>query len=128
MPTAPDSVPIESHPRHRLDEVIHSALRLSIVSALSAVEKAEFRAVRDAVEISDSLLSKQVALLERAGYVDVHKDRVGRRPRTWLALNQTGREALSAHLSALADITRGHPLTADGVGHPTVIRVPAAQA
>lgn len=101
-----------SHPRHRLDEVIHSPLRLSIVSSLSAVERAEFRAVREAVEISDSLLSKQIALLERAGYVDVHKDRVGRRPRTWLALNDTGREALAAHLSALADITDGQRLAA----------------
>ena len=97
----------ERHPRHRLDEVIHSPLRLSIVSALSAVEKAEFRAVRDAVEISDSLLSKQVALLEQAGYVDVHKARVERRPRTWLALTDVGREALAGHLSALADITQG---------------------
>lgn len=101
-----------SHPRHRLDEVIHSPLRLSIASALSAVDKAEFRAVRDAVEISDSLLSKQVALLEQAGYIKVSKDRVGRRPRTWLALNDTGREALAAHLAALSDITQGHALAA----------------
>lgn len=104
---------VGSHPRHRLNEVIHSPLRLSIVSALSGVERAEFRAVRDAVEISDSLLSKQVALLERAGYIDVRKDRVGRRPRTWLALNETGREALLAHLSALADITNGERFRAD---------------
>lgn len=101
-----------SHPRHRLDDVISSPLRLSIVAALSAVEKAEFRAVRDAVEISDSLLSKQVALLEQAGYVDVHKGRLGRRPLTWLVLNETGREALSAHVAALTDITHGLQLAA----------------
>jgi len=122
-------VSIGSHPRHRLDEVIHSPLRLSIVSALSAVDKAEFRAVRDAVEISDSLLSKQVALLEQAGYIDVHKDRVGRRGRTWLALNETGREALAAHLAALADITEGHRLAAaDWRDQPTKTWAPSANA
>ncbi len=119
----------ERHPRYRLDEVIHSPLRLSIVSALSAVEKAEFRAVRDAIEISDSLLSKQVALLEQAGYIDVHKDRVNRRGRTWLTLNHAGREALAGHLSALADITQEHRLaTADPRGSPTTSRAPPARA
>jgi len=120
-------VSTERHPRHRLDEVIHSPLRLSIVSALSAVEKAEFRAVRDAVEISDSLLSKQIALLEQAGYVAVHKARVERRPRTWLALTDVGREALVAHLAALADITQGHrtALPAAGTGSTETYAPPA---
>lgn len=99
-----------THPRHRLDEVISSPLRLSIVSALSAVEKADFQAMRDAVEVSDSVLSKQVALLEQAGYIDVRKDRVARRPRTWLALNANGRKALTTHLGALAEITQAHRL------------------
>lgn len=90
-----------AHPRHRLDDAIHSPVRLSVVSALSGVERAEFSEVRDAVEVSDSVLSKQVAALEAAGYVEVTKGRVGRRPRTWLALTREGREALRAHLAAL---------------------------
>lgn len=108
-----------THPRHRLDEVLSSPLRLSIVSALSAVEKAEFRAVREAVEVSDSLLSKQVALLEQAGYLEVRKGRAGRRPLTWLVLNGAGRQALAAHIAALAAITQGHGLVADSSGAPT---------
>ncbi|MGQ7297398.1 winged helix-turn-helix domain-containing protein [Quadrisphaera sp. KR29] len=90
-----------AHPRHRLDDTIHAPVRLSVVSALSGVERAEFGEVRDAVEVSDSVLSKQVAVLEAAGYVEVTKGRVGRRPRTWLALTREGREALQSHLAAL---------------------------
>lgn len=90
-----------SHPRHQLDDAIHSPVRLSVVSALSGVDRAEFGEVRDAVEVSDSVLSKQVAALEAAGYVEVTKGRVGRRPRTWLALTDAGRAALRAHLAAL---------------------------
>jgi len=90
-----------THPRHQLDDAIHSPVRLSVVSALSGVDRAEFAEVRDAVEVSDSVLSKHVAALEAAGYVEVTKGRVGRRPRTWLALTGEGRAALRAHLAAL---------------------------
>ena len=93
-----------SHPRHRLDDVIHSPVRLSVVAALAGVEKADFKSLRDAIEVSDSALSKQLTVLEDAGYVEITKDRVGRRPRTWAALTPAGRSALSGHLQALRAI------------------------
>ncbi|MGI8336041.1 winged helix-turn-helix domain-containing protein [Actinomadura scrupuli] len=90
-----------SHPRHGLDEVIHSPVRFSIVATLAGAEKAEFGYVRDTVEISDSVLSKQAATLEQAGYVKVTKGHVGKRPRTWLSLTGAGRRAFAAHCAAL---------------------------
>lgn len=95
------------HARHRLDEVIHSPVRFSIVAALAKVENAEFAAVRDAVELSDSVLSKQAAQLETAGYVKIKKGYVGKRPRTWLSLTAQGRKAFAAHLEALRAIAEG---------------------
>lgn len=71
-----------THARHQLDEIIHAPTRFSIVAALASTDKAEFAAVRDAVEISDSTLSKQASALEQAGYVKVTKGYVGKRPRT----------------------------------------------
>ena len=68
------------------------------------MEKAEFAAVRDSVEITAPTLSEQVALLEGAGYVGVEKGRVGRQPRTWLLLTDAGREAYTRHLAALRRI------------------------
>lgn len=94
------------HPRHGLDELLTNGVRLSIVSALSGVERAEFALIRDTVEITDSALSKQVTLLEAAGYVGVDKGRVGRRPRTWLRLTTAGQQALTRHLGALEDIAQ----------------------
>jgi DNA-binding MarR family transcriptional regulator len=95
------------HARHRLDDVIHAPVRFSIVAALASVDQAEFAVVRDAVEITDSALSKQVATLESAGYVAVSKGYVGRRPRTWLSLTRRGRLALEQHLTALREIAAG---------------------
>ncbi|HRC12532.1 MAG: transcriptional regulator [Actinomycetales bacterium] len=95
------------HARFRLDDVIHSPIRFSIVAALAKVDSAEFSAVRDTVQVSDSVLSKQVTLLEQAGYVDVKKGYVGKRPRTWLALSPAGEQAFQAHLAALRAIAEG---------------------
>lgn len=100
-----------SHPRSRLDEVIHSPVRFSIVAALASATSVEFRVLRDLVEVSDSVLSKQIATLEDAEYVAVSKFRVGRRTRTSLALTPQGRKAFDEHVRALRDI-------ADGVALP----------
>ncbi|MEX5271558.1 winged helix-turn-helix domain-containing protein [Kocuria sabuli] len=95
------------HARHRLDELIHAPVRLSIVAALAQVDEAEFAHVRDTVEISDSVLSKQATQLEAAGYVKIRKGYVGKRPRTWLSLTPAGRTAYTGHLDALRAIAEG---------------------
>lgn len=92
------------HARHQLDEVIHSPVRFSIVAALAGVDEAEFGHVRDTIEVSDSVLSKQSAQLEAAGYVKIRKGYVGKRPRTWLSLTAAGRAAYTRHLQALRAI------------------------
>lgn len=95
------------HPRLRLDEYLSLPVRLSIVAALARVDDAEFAAVRDAIEVTDPVLSKQAGVLEQAGYLSARKGYVGKRPRTWLSLTDEGREALRQHLAAL------HALIAD---------------
>lgn len=93
-----------SHPRHELDPLLNAPVRLSVVAALAPLDKAEFGFLRDLVEVSDSALSKQIAALEEVGYVEVHKGRVGRRPRTWLSLTREGRAVYWRHLAALRAI------------------------
>jgi DNA-binding MarR family transcriptional regulator len=100
------------HPRHRLQPVLHSPVRLSIIACLVAAEKAEFGFVRDTVELSDSALSKQVSVLERAGYVKAKKGYVGKFPRTWLSLTPAGRRRFDAHLAALTAIAGSPPVGA----------------
>lgn len=95
------------HARHRLDEVIHAPVRFSIVAVLASVDEAEFGHVRETIEVSAPLLSKQAAQLEAAGYVKIRKGYVGKRPRTWLSLTSAGRAAYTAHLEALRAIAEG---------------------
>ena len=89
----------------KADPLIHPITRLSICGLLAAgAEWVEFAALRDAAGISDSVLSKQSRVLEDAGYVDVRKGAVGRRPRTWFRLTAEGRRAVQGHLAWLAQL------------------------
>jgi DNA-binding transcriptional ArsR family regulator len=88
----------------RFDELIHAPTRLSIVSLLAATEWADFKFIRDTVELSDSALSKQLTILEEAGYVEIRKGFVGKRPRTSARLSRAGRTAFENHVAALQEI------------------------
>jgi DNA-binding MarR family transcriptional regulator len=93
-----------THPRHQLDEVIHAPVRLSIMAALTAADCITFAYLRDLVEVSDSLLSKQIGVLEAAGYVDVAKGYEGKRPRTWYTLTPSGRQAFGRYRQILQEL------------------------
>ncbi|MEV7967074.1 transcriptional regulator [Sphaerisporangium sp. NPDC088356] len=97
-----------------LDPIIHAPARLRVMSLLAAMEEAEFASVRDAAEVSDSVLSKHAAALEAAGYVVIRKGHVGKRPRTWLRLSGAGREAYAAHVAALQAIVAQSGLSLTG--------------
>jgi DNA-binding transcriptional ArsR family regulator len=88
----------------KFDELIHAPTRLSIVSLLAATEWADFKFIRDSVGLSDSALSKQLTTLEEAGYVEIRKGFVGKRPRTSAQLNSVGRAAFERHVAALQEI------------------------
>ena len=89
----------------RLDPAVHPPTRLSICALLAAgADWVEFSTVRDAVGVSDSVLSKQSRALEDAGYLEVRKGAVGRRPRTWFRLTPQGRDAFAGHVAALREM------------------------
>lgn len=68
-----------THPPRDLDELLTHAVRFSIVAALAGVQRVEIAAAHDSVEISDAMLSKQVAAGD-GGLRPRRKGRVGRRP------------------------------------------------
>jgi DNA-binding MarR family transcriptional regulator len=88
----------------RLDAVIHPPTRLSIMALLATADEADFAFVRDSVGVSDSVLSKHGSALEAAGYVEIRKGHVGKRPRTWFRLTPAGRRAFAGHVKALQEI------------------------
>ncbi len=96
-----------THPRHGLNVAFQTPLRLSLMAAVGR-DEIDFGTLRAMLETSDSQLSKAVAMLETEGHVRVRKGYVGARPRTWISATLAGRRAFDAHLSALAEISRGY--------------------
>jgi DNA-binding MarR family transcriptional regulator len=95
------------HPRHRLNDLIHAPVRFSIMAALADAESMDFKDLRDAIQVSDSVLSKQLAVLEKAGYVKIRKSFAGKMPRTSASVTPDGRTAWEEHLQTLRDIAGG---------------------
>lgn len=94
------------------DDVIHAHNRLQVCAMLAPVDALDFATVREALAVSDSVLSKHVRVLTEAGYVLTTKTPHRSRTRTWLALTDAGRTALEAHLAELRRIAATATATA----------------
>lgn len=82
-------------------DVIHVPTRLRICSILAEVGEAEFAMLRDALTLSDSVLSKHIKVLDQAGFARVRKGSVNTRTRTWVSLTTAGQAAFKAHVDEL---------------------------
>jgi DNA-binding MarR family transcriptional regulator len=96
-----------------LDPVIHAPLRLQVCAMLAAAQTVDFATVREMLDVSESVLSKHVKVLEEAGYVAVRKAASDGRQRTWLALSPAGRKAFAAHAAALRSLVGDADLAAE---------------
>ncbi|KAA0926314.1 transcriptional regulator [Rhodococcus sp. IEGM 1401] len=86
-----------------LDPIIHPAHRLRICALLAAATTVELSIVKEHSGLSASALSKQVAALVDAGYVEQQRSRTDSR-RLWLSLTKDGRTAYRRHVAALRTI------------------------
>ena len=100
----PDSAaePVAELPE--LNPVIHGKLRLALLSLLSTVEEAEFTWLRAKTNSSDGNLGAQLLKLEEAGYVEVEKKFVMRKPQTLYRMTESGRQALTEYVVALKQL------------------------
>jgi DNA-binding MarR family transcriptional regulator len=84
-----------------LDPLIHPPARLQLLTTLTAVSAVEFSTLREALGVSDSVLSKHISALAAARYVHSRKGMHEGRRTTWVGLTDTGRTALRDHVAAL---------------------------
>ncbi|MBL6280296.1 transcriptional regulator [Micromonospora fiedleri] len=89
------------------DEVIHPLNRLQICAMLSRVESLSFATIRDTLAVSDSVLSKQLKVLQEAGYVTLRKESFNSRIHAWVALTPLGRTVFTAHMAELCRVADG---------------------
>jgi len=88
-----------------LDPVIHAPKRLAVMAILANSTTTDFAFLREYLSVSDSDLSKQMAVLEKAGYVSITKTSRGRGGATTYRITKDGTSAFQRHLAALRAIT-----------------------
>lgn len=101
-----------------LDPVIHAPKRLAAMAILLNAPTVTFRFLRDRPALSDSDLSKQMAALEAAGYVEVSKAGRGRGASTTYGITAQGEAAFTRHRAALRALLDEPPVT-HGAGPAT---------
>jgi DNA-binding MarR family transcriptional regulator len=84
-----------------LDPLLHSQLRLAVVSLLISVEQADFTFIKEKTEASAGNLSVQIDKLEKAGYIHVKKSFKGKRPLTTCKITKQGVEAFDKYINHL---------------------------
>ncbi|MFI5194948.1 MAG: winged helix-turn-helix domain-containing protein [Chitinophagales bacterium] len=84
-----------------LDPVLHSQLRLAIVSLLMSNKEAEFTAIRERTRATAGNLSVQINKLREAGYIDVEKDFKDNYPHTLCKITPAGATAFNLYIKNL---------------------------
>lgn len=84
-----------------LDPILHSQLRLAIVSLLIALEEADFSYLKEKTNATSGNLSVQVEKLKEAGYIDVKKSFKNNYPLTTCKITKKGIQAFDTYVKDL---------------------------
>ena len=87
----------------KLNPLLHSELRLAVMSILVGVDEADFVYIRKQTGATSGNLSVQLDKLNEAGYITVEKVFKGRKPCTICRVTESGIAAFSEYVSALKD-------------------------
>ena len=86
-----------------LDPLLHSQLRLAIVSALMTAEEAEFTWLQAQTGATAGNLSVQLNKLKDAGYIEIKKSFRGNYPQSLCIMTKLGKEKFKAYVEALKE-------------------------
>ena len=84
-----------------LDPLLHSQLRLAVMSVLMTLDEADFVYIKQHTQSTAGNLSVQLDKLAEAGYITIEKGFAGKKPRTTCRITQLGKDAFAAYVDAL---------------------------
>lgn len=84
-----------------LDPLLHSQLRLAVMSLLVSVKSAEFVYIKEKTNATAGNLSVQIDKLSTAGYIEVEKTFNGKKPLTTCKITKKGLQAFEDYVNAL---------------------------
>ena len=101
-----------------IDKMIHEPARLLIMANLYVVESVDFLFLMRQTGMTFGNLSSHMSKLEAAGYIDVEKTFIGKKPNTKLSLTKDGRQAFTVYRTSMqqlfTDVPSGSPTGSSG--------------
>lgn len=85
----------------KLNKEFESRVRLGIMSILMVNDWIDFSEMKSLLNITDGNLASHSIALEKAEYIEVKKEFVGKKPKTSYRVTNLGRVAFTSHLNAL---------------------------
>ncbi len=83
------------------DPLLHQTIRSKLVSMLIANDELPFKALKEALRVTDGNLSSHLSKLEKEAYISIEKTFEGKRPKTLVKIAPAGRKAFEAYIEAL---------------------------
>lgn len=90
-----------------INKAFESRIRLGIMSVLLVSDWVNFSELKEKLNATDGNLSSHIRALEKAEYIEIRKQFIGRKPNTTYRVTQTGRQAFVEHLNALEALIKG---------------------
>lgn len=90
-----------------LDPILHSQLRLAVMSLLISVKEADFTFIREKTNSTAGNLSVQVQKLKDVGYIDVAKQFKDNYPQTTCKITPVGISAFENYVKTLQEYLKG---------------------
>ncbi len=87
-----------------LNEIFHVKARLGIMTLLISFGKIDFTGLKSKLGLTDGNLGAHLRVLEEAGYVEIVKGFVGKRPHTSCLVTELGRSAFRDYLNQLETV------------------------
>ena len=94
------------HLIHTLNKAFDHRVRLGVMAVLLANESVSFNDLKEVLDLTDGNLASHVAALEKAEYVLVSKQFIGKKPNTTYTATAAGKAAFQQHLAALEKLLR----------------------
>ncbi len=92
-----------------LNQIIHQPIRLQIMASLVTLKddsEMDFSTLRDLLEVTDGNLGAHLRKLEESGYIEINKEFVDRKPRSFISATPQGRRVFQEHVTALEAILK----------------------
>ena len=94
---------------NEIDRIVHEPARYLIMAHLYIVDSSDFLFLKNQTGLTQGNLSSHLSKLETAGYVEIKKEFIGKRPHTMLSLTQQGRQALETYRTDMQNMLTNLP-------------------